>query len=130
MPYLIRPTNLSPNLKRKFQMPNFIVLYRSPLPAADMLKSVSPDQMKEGMKEWQKWVEKCGESLVEMGSPLGQGMSVGRVGNSPTPAKGGVTGYSIIQSDSLNDALTLLEGHPHLSWHEDCRIDIQEMLDI
>ena len=111
-------------------MPNFIVLYRSPLPAADMLNSVTPDQMKEGMKEWQKWVEKCGESLVEMGSPLGQGVSVGRSGNSPTPAEGGVTGYSIIHADTLNEALTLLEGHPHLSWHEDCRIEVQELLEM
>ena len=87
-------------------MPNFIALYRSPLPAADMLKSVSPDQMKEGMKEWQKWVEKCGDALVEIGSPMGQGVSVGRSSKSPTPSEGGVTGYSIIHAHTLNDAPT------------------------
>ena len=94
-------------------MPKFIVLYRSPFPAADMLKSVTPEQMQEGMKLWQTWVEKCGESLVEMGSPMGQGVSVGRSGNSPTTDRGGVNGYSIIHADTLDDALTLLEGHPH-----------------
>ena len=82
------------------------------------------------MKEWQKWVEKCGNALVEMGSPMGQGVSVSRAGNSPTPAEGGVTGYSIIRADTLNEALSLLEGHPHLSWHEDCRIDVQEFLEM
>ena len=112
------------------QIPKFIVLYRSPFPAADMLKSVTPEEMQEGMKLWQTWVEKCGESLVEMGSPMGQGVSVGRSGNSPTTDRGGVNGYSIIHADTLDDALTLLEGHPNLGWHEDCRIDLQELLEM
>ena len=106
MPVRIHPTNLSLNLKRKRQMPNFIALYRSPRPAADMLKSVTPDQMQKGMKLWQTWVEKCGDALVEMGSPLGQGVSVGRAGNSPTPANNGVTVYSIIPVNTLDEAPT------------------------
>lgn len=111
-------------------MPKFIVLYRSPFPVADMLKSVTPAEMQEGMKEWQAWVEKCGDSLVEMGSPLGRGVSVTWSGDSSTTAEGGVTGYSIVQADTLDAALTLLEGHPHLGWHEDCRIDVQELLEM
>ncbi len=112
------------------QIPKFIVLYRSPFPAADMLKSVTPEEMQEGMKLWKTWVEKCGDALVEMGSPLAQGLSIGCSGNSPTTPKGSVTGYSIIQADTLDEALNLLEGHPHLGWHEDCRIDVQELLEI
>ena len=111
-------------------MPKFVVLYRSPFPVADMLKSVTPEQMQEGMKKWQSWVEKCGDALGEMGSPLGQGVSVTRSGNSPTDAQGGVTGYSIIQADTMNNALTLLQGHPHLGWHKDCRIDVQELMEM
>ena len=111
-------------------MSKFIVLYRSPFPAADMLKSVTPQEMQEGMKEWQAWVEKIGDALVELGAPLGQGMSVTRSGNSPTDAKDGVTGYSIIHADSIEDTLTLLDGHPHLGWHEDCQIDVQELLEM
>ena len=111
-------------------MPKYIVLYHSPFPVVDMLKSVTPEQMQEGMKEWQAWVEKCGDALVEMGSPLGQGVSMTRSGDSPTDAKDGVTGYSIVRADTLDDALTLLQGHPHLGWHEDCRIDVQECLEM
>ena len=48
----------------------------------------------------------------------------------PTPTDNGVTGYSIIQADTLDEALNLLEGHPHLGWHEDCRIDVQELLEM
>ncbi len=119
-----------PNLKRMHQMPKFIVLYRSPCPAADMLKNVTPEEMQEGMKLWQTWVEKCGDALVEMGSPLAQWTSIGRSDNSRTTPKGGVTGYSIIQADTLDEGLNLLEGHPHLGWHEDCHIDVQELLDM
>ena len=107
-------------------MPKFIVLYRAPFPVTEMVKSVTPEEMQEGMKLWQTWVEKCGDALVEMGSPLAQGMSIGRSDNSPTTPKGGVTGYSI----TLDEALNLLEGHPHLGWHEDCLIDIQELLEM
>ena len=111
-------------------MPKFIALYRSPFPAADMLKSVTPEEMQEGMKQWQAWVEKCGDAIVQVGSPTGQGVSGARSGNSPTDAKDRVTGYSILHADSPDDALNLLEGHPHLGWHEDCRIDVQELLEM
>ena len=110
-------------------MSKFMVLYRSPVAAVEMLQSVSPEEMREGMKQFEAWMIKLGEGLVEMGAPLGAGVTLSRVGNSPTPTDGGITGYSIIEAGSMDEALAMLEGHPHLGWHEDCEIEVHEFLD-
>ena len=73
-------------------MSKFMVLYRSPVAAVEMLQSVSPEEMREGMKQFEAWMIKLGEGLVEMGAPLGAGVTLSRVGNSPTPTDGGITG--------------------------------------
>ena len=54
-------------------------------------------------------LKKCGASIVEMGSPLGDTQTVG--GNA---AGGHVGGFSILQAATLDAAATLLDGHPHL----------------
>ena len=66
-------------------MSKFMVLYRSPFSASEMLGSVTPEEMREGMKLWQAWVEKCGDALVEVGSPLGEGTSLGTAGAEQMP---------------------------------------------
>ena len=57
-----------------------------------MLQSVSPEEMREGMEQFQAWMGKLGDGLVEVGSPLGAGVTSSRAGNSPTLTKGGITG--------------------------------------
>ena len=110
-------------------MSKFMVLYRSPMPALEMLQSVSPEEMREGMEQFQAWMTKLGDGLVEVGSPLGVGVTSSRTGNSPTPTESGITGYSIIEAGSMDEALELLEGHPHLGWHESCEIEVHEFLE-
>ena len=72
---------------------------------------------------------KLGDGLVEMGSPLGAGVTSSRSGDAPTPTKGGITGYSIIEAESMEEALELLKGHPHLGWDESCEIEVHEFLE-
>ena len=110
-------------------MSKFMVLYRSPVAALEMLQSVSPEEMREGMEQFQAWMAKLGDGLVEMGSPLGVGVTSSRAGNSPTPTEGDITGYSIIEAGSMDEALKMLKGHPHLGWHEACEIEVHEFLE-
>ena len=110
-------------------MSKFMVLYRSPVAALEMLQSVSPEEMREGMEQFQAWMTKLGDGLVEMGSPLGAGVTSSRSGNAPTPTEGGITGYSIIEAGSMEEALAMLEGHPHLGWDESCEIEVHEFLE-
>lgn len=109
-------------------MSKFMVLYRSPMSAVEMVRSVSPEEMREGMRQFEDWMMKLGHGLVEMGSPLGAGVTFSRTGNAPTPTEGGITGYSIIEADSMDEALASLEGHPHLGWDEACEIEVHELL--
>jgi hypothetical protein len=44
------------------------------------------------MAMWEAWHAKCGEA---------------------TPNKTTITGYTMLQADSIEAATTLLEGHPH-----------------
>ena len=94
-----------------------------------MLESVSQAEMQEGMEQFQTWMAKCGDSLVEVGSPLGAGVTSSREGDAPTPTEGGITGYSIIEAADMDEALELLEGHPHLGWHKSCEIEVHEFLE-
>ena len=106
-----------------------MVLYRSPLTAGEMLQSVSQEEMQEGMKQFEGWMRRCGDGLVEIGSPLGGGVTSSGAGNALTPMEDGITGYSIIKADNMDEALALLEGHPHLGWHESCKIEVHEFLE-
>ena len=93
-------------------MGKFLVLYNSPMSAAEQMAKATPEQMKAGMDAWMAWARRTGEGLVDFGVPLGSSKTVssGSVGNGSSQA----TGYSILQADSLDGAAKMLEDHPHL----------------
>ena len=40
-------------------MKKFMVIYHAPVEATEQMANASPDQMKEGMKPWMQWAQKC-----------------------------------------------------------------------
>src|SRR5436305_14881664 len=90
----------------------YLVLYRSSTPAREMMVSVSPEQAKAGMEAWMAWAQQAGDTLVDMGSPVGSGMRLSA--DSTGAGETTVTGYSILEADSESQVLDLLRGHPHL----------------
>ncbi len=95
-------------------MKKFMVLYMAtPADFERMMKNSTPEQQKQGMAAWMKWMGDHKSSLVDGGAPLGHTKRVDAKGVSD--AKNGVGGYSIVQADSA-DAATKLFGkdHPHL----------------
>jgi len=88
--------------------------------------NMSPEDMKKGMEAWMKWAEKCGEHLVDFGAPLGPRQQINTSGTSPSKTE--VTGYSILQADSMAEAEGLLKGHPHLEWADGCLIEVHEKM--
>jgi hypothetical protein len=107
-------------------MKKYIVLYRASQDAAKKMMPASPEEMKEGMKPWMEWAEKCGSGLVDMGSPLSGGMKVTK--DTTASSTNGVVGYSVLQADSMDDAVAMLNNHPHLHWSEGCEIEVHESL--
>ncbi len=92
-------------------MKKFLVLYRSSVPAEQMMATVPAEQAKAGMEMWMNWSRKAGPAIVEMGAPLGHGRTLS--GKSATSTSSDVTGYSVLQANSMDEVVKLLDGHPH-----------------
>ena len=73
-------------------MTKFLVLYLAPATAAEAMAGASPEDMQKGMEPWMAWAARCGDKLVDMGSPLGSGQRITSVGGAPSGTE--VTGYS------------------------------------
>src|SRR5262245_39636663 len=106
-------------------MSRFLVLYNSPIPAEQAMAQVTPEQAEAGMALWNEWAEKSGDSIVDLGAPLGSGKHVESGGVSPGTTT--ATGFSILEADSLDDAVRLVEDHPHFHT-PDGTIDVLELL--
>src|SRR5277367_4131382 len=99
-----------------WSMAKYLVLYRaegalSGVSVTEMFANSAPEQMAAGMAAWQAWHEKCGSAVVDLGAPLDKSTTV--AGGSGTPGKTSITGYSILQARSIEEAVTLMKDHPH-----------------
>jgi hypothetical protein len=112
---------------RVSQMKKFIVIYHAPQDAIEQTANATPEQMEEGMKPWMEWAQKCGSKLVDLGTPLAGGQRVLPGGKSEASTRS-VCGYSILEADSMEEAKSLLAGHPHLMWRQDCEIEVHEAM--
>ena len=108
-------------------MKKFIVTYHAPIDAWQQTTETSKEDMKEGMEAWMVWAKKCGDKLLDFGTPLGNGQKLIPGGNSVSSERQ-VCGYSILQADSLEEAGELLKDHPHLAWNAACEIEVHESL--
>lgn len=107
-------------------MEKFVVIYHAPKEAAEKMANVSPQEAKKGMEPWFAWKEKVGDKMVDLGTPLGNGMKVTKSGTSPSEKE--VVGYTILQANSMDEAVEMLKGHPHLDWVDGCSIEVHESL--
>lgn len=103
-------------------MAKFLVLYRSSSSAREMMASASPEDAKAGMDAWMAWAGHAGEAIVDLGAPLDSARHVGDGSGDPT-------GFSILQADSADDVVALLNEHPHLHVQGNS-IDVQEFMQI
>ena len=104
-------------------MKKFIVLYHASA-GWDKMKDATLEDMKEGEKQWMAWAETCGDALVDFGAPLNGGQKVTSGGTKASDKN--VVGYSVLQTSSMDEAVRLLEGHPHLKWADSCDIEVHE----
>lgn len=107
-------------------MKKYIVLYHAPQSAMQKMANVSPEDAKKGMEPWMAWAQKAGDRMVDLGTPLGNGQQVTKSGT--TPSNKEVVGYSILQANSMDEAVELLKSHPHLDWVDGCSIEVHEAL--
>lgn len=108
-------------------MKTYVVLYYAPPEAMQTMSTATPEEMAEGQKKWMDWFEEIGDSLVEQGSFFGAGKSF--TSDGVEDSSGEVTGYSLIQAESLAATEEMLKDHPHISWQPGCRISVYEPMD-
>jgi len=94
-------------------MKKFLVLYMADQATFARMMNTTPEQQKQGMDAWMKWMGAHKASFVDGGAPLGKTKRVDAKG--AADAKNGVGGYSIVQAESA-DAATKIFGKdmPHL----------------
>jgi hypothetical protein len=94
-------------------MAKFMVLYRSAVSAEEQMANADAAQAQAGMDAWMAWAREAGETVVDLGMPLGRGghLDGARVADSDSDA----AGYSILQGESLDDVVKVLGRHPHLT---------------
>ena len=110
-------------------MKKFIVTYHAPAEALAQSQESTPEQMEEGMKAWMEWASKCGDQLVDFGTPLAGGQKLIPDGTSQDSTRE-VCGYSILQASDIDEAKSLLQSHPHLAWTGGCEIEVHEAMPI
>lgn len=108
-------------------MKKFVVIYQAPVGAEWKTAESTPEEMEEGMKAWMAWSQKCGDKLVDFGTPLGTAVTLSP-GGSENGGESKVMGYSILQAENIEEAKKLLKDHPHLDWNADCEIVVHESL--
>src|SRR3989344_6166019 len=101
-------------------MKKFVVIYHAPKTAAEKMAAATPEDAKNGMEPWMAWAAKVGSGMVDMGTPLGNGMAVTKSGVTPSTKE--VVGYTILQANSMDEAVEMLKGHAHLDWVDGCSI--------
>lgn len=107
-------------------MKTFIALYYNTSGAHQPSPELSPEEKEQMLAPWGAWQQKCGEGLVDMGSPFAPASS-SNDGNTWSASKNLVTGYSIVRASSLAEAQEMFEGHPIYAY-PDHAVEISECM--
>ena len=110
-------------------MKKFMVIYHAPPEAIALMSEATPEQKEEGMKPWFAWKESLGDKLLDFGTPLMGGTRLLPDGSSEMSTKQ-VTGYSVLKAEDMEEAKSLLSGHPHLAWSGGCNIEVHECVEM
>jgi hypothetical protein len=108
-------------------MKKFLVLYKAPTSAFELMRNATPEQQKAGMDGWMTWSKKAAGSIVDMGGPLGKSLRVDK--DSASPSTNDLGGFSILQAESKEALAENLKGHPHFMM-QDGFIEVVELMPI
>ena len=108
-------------------MSKFLFIYHAPTTPAENTPS-DPAEMEAVMGQWMEWAGRVGDGMVDFGTPLAGGVQVTPEGTSPSTRE--VVGYTLIEADSMDDALALAQDHPHLNMPGGCTIEVHEALPV
>lgn len=89
-------------------MPNYIIAYHGGK------KFENPEDGAKHMAKFQAWVGSLGDAVVNPGTPLRKSKTISSRGVSDGVGTNALTGYSIVKAKSMDAALEMAKGCPHL----------------
>ncbi|MEP2662193.1 MAG: hypothetical protein ABJH10_13790 [Marinomonas sp.] len=90
-------------------MPKFIFAYHG---KPDIQ---SKEQGTEHMKKWKAWSQGLDDAIVDPGMPTNASMTVSKEGVAEGGGTNPLSGITVIQADTMEDAIEMAKGCPHLS---------------
>jgi len=91
-------------------MAKFILVYKGP---ATPMENITPEAGAQLRQEWEAWMGKVGDALVDAGAPFAG--RTGVAGDGSTTNASDLTGYTIVEAPTIEEAKVLCDGHPFLS---------------
>lgn len=100
-------------------MTKYVLLYTSTAAQSDAQPQATvaptPEEMQASIAAWETWFAGLGEKVVDAGNPFGPSKTLATDGSASDGAASRVTGYSVIEAESLDAATTLAKDCPNLS---------------
>ncbi|HEV8193555.1 MAG TPA: YciI family protein [Ktedonobacterales bacterium] len=94
-------------------MTKYVLLYTAV--GAQATVAPTPEEQQASLAAWNTWFEGMGDRVVDAGNPFGPSKTLATDGTASDGATSRVTGYSVIEADSLETATALAKGCPNLS---------------
>jgi YCII-related domain len=74
----------------------------------------SDEEKQQAMSAWNSWFEGMGDKVKDQGNPFGSSKEVAADGSVSDSASSGLSGYTILKADSLDDAVEMAKQCPVL----------------
>jgi len=92
-------------------MANYLLVYHG----GETMENATPEQQGQVMQAWTTWFEGLGSSVVDGGNPVSRAWTLSKDGTEDNGGANPATGYSVISADSMDAALVMAKGCPHLA---------------
>ena len=89
-------------------MPQYVIVYLG----GD--RPSSPEEGKQHMAKYREWLSSLGDSAVSPANPLKNTSTINSDGTVTTGSTTSMSGYTIIEADSMEAALSIAKGCPFL----------------
>lgn len=74
----------------------------------------SPEEGQAHMQQWRSWMESLGNAIVDPGLPVGKSTTVTRDGIVDNGGADPISGFTVLQADSLSATLDMAKACPHV----------------
>ena len=102
-------------------MPHFIFAYHGGKTPE------TPEQTEVEIGRWQSWFDNIGDTIIDPGNPVGLSKTVSAAGVSDDGGPNPLSGYTIIQADSIDRAVELAKACPIIG---DGSIEVAEIHEV